>query len=294
LRAGWQPRTGRRIDLEDWRDTVGAFRHRVSERVRPYRGFIVNHVGRSVLVMFGCPEAHEDDAERAVRAGLELCASVRALRPGDVTMRCRVGIGTGVVIIHHTTGAGEAPDHEIVGDAPDLAARLRISAPPDTVTIDPATRRLIGNMFGCHELRAIEANVGESIHRWQVTGEGIVESRFEALRGPALSPLIGRDEEISLLLRRWARANAGNGQIVLVSGEAGIGKSRLVAGLAERLGKNPSATDPLRFPGESGCQETPRTNKFVAPAKAGTQSLPLARTGEQVTEIPRFSLRRLS
>jgi hypothetical protein len=136
-------------------------------------------------------------------------------------MRCRVGIATGVVIIHHTAGAGKAPEHEIIGDTPDVAARLRISAPPDTVTIDPATRRLIGNMFGCHELRAIEANIGESIHRWQVTGESIVESRFEALRGPAMSPLIGRDEEIDLLLRRWKRASSGNEQVVLVSGDSG-------------------------------------------------------------------------
>ena len=151
------------IDLEDWREAVGAFRHCVSEGVRPHYGFIANHVGRSVLVLFGYPEAHEDDAEQAVRAGLELCASVSALRPGNVTMRCRAGIATGVVIIHDATGAGEARDLEIVGDIPDVAARLRISAAPDTVTIGPVTRRLVGDLFDCRELGAIETTGAEPI-----------------------------------------------------------------------------------------------------------------------------------
>jgi class 3 adenylate cyclase len=257
------------VDLEDWREAVAAFRLCVSEAVRPHCGFIANRVGKNVLVLFGYPEAHEDDAERAVRAGLELCASVSALRAGDVTMRCRTGIATGVVIVHHATGTGEARDHEIVGDTPDLAARLRISAPPNTVTIDPATRRLVGNMFGCHELRAIEANVRESIHRWQVTGESIVESRFEALRGPALSPLIGRNEEIELILRRWAHANAGNGQIVLVSGEAGIGKSRLVAGLAERLGKYPCGNQSPPLPRRKRLSGNPSGKQIRRPRASG-------------------------
>jgi DNA-binding winged helix-turn-helix (wHTH) protein/tetratricopeptide (TPR) repeat protein len=280
------------IDLEDWREAVGAFRHCVSEGVRPHYGFIANHVGKNVLVVFGYPEAHEDDAERAVRAGLELCASVSALRPGDVTMRCRAGIATGVVIIHHATGAGEARDHEILGDTPEVAAQLRISAPPDTVTIGSVTRRLIGDLFHCRELGAIETAGAEPIRAWQVLGESIVASRFEALRGSVLSPLIGRDEEIELLLRRWKRASAGNGQVVLISGEPGIGKSRLTAELAERLGKKPLATNPLRFPGERGCQEIPWTNNSVAPAKAGAQSLPLARTGGRLTEIPGSPLTR--
>jgi DNA-binding winged helix-turn-helix (wHTH) protein/tetratricopeptide (TPR) repeat protein len=224
------------IDLEDWREAASAFQHCVSDAVRRHCGVIASHVGNNVLVLFGCLEAHEDDAERAVRAGLELCASVRALRPRDVTMRCRVGIATGMVIVGDATGAGRDRGREIIGGTPDLAARLQMSARPDTVTIDPPTRRLIGSLFGCHELGAIETNCGgESIRRWQVARESDVESRFEALRGPTLSPLIGRDEEISLLLRRWARAKTGNGQVVLVSGEPGIGKSRLAAGLAERL-----------------------------------------------------------
>jgi predicted ATPase len=136
-----------------------------------------------------------------------------------------------------TVPAGTARGESIVGDAPNLAARLALSAQPDTVAIEPSTRRLIGNLFDCRELGAIET-VGhtEPMRCWQVLGESGAESRFEALRGPTLTPLVGRDEEIDLLLRRWARAKAGDGQVVLVSGEPGIGKSRLAAALEERLG----------------------------------------------------------
>jgi DNA-binding winged helix-turn-helix (wHTH) protein/tetratricopeptide (TPR) repeat protein len=229
------------IDLEDWREVVSAFLRCVSETAKRHGGFIPRFLGNTVLVLFGYPIAHENDAEEAVRAGLELCAAVRTLKCGlEATTRCRVGIATGMVIVGDATGAPEDHRHEIIGDSPDLAARLQKSAQPDTVTIDPATRGLIGNLFGYHELGAIEANGGgESIRRWQVAGESAVESRFEALRGPTLSQLIGRDEEISLLLARWARAKAGNGQVVLVSGEAGIGKSRLAAALPERLQAEP-------------------------------------------------------
>jgi hypothetical protein len=170
------------------------------------------------------------------RAGIELCAAIRTLRPCTLTLtRCRVGIATGTVIIADAIGVGERPDHEIIGDTPDLAMRLQILAHPDTVAIEHTTRHLIGDLFDCRDLHAIEISGGEPVRRWQVLGERAVESRFEALRGSALSPLIGRDEEIDLLLRRWERAKTGDGQIVLVSGEAGIGKSRVVAALAERL-----------------------------------------------------------
>ena len=229
------------MDLEDLREAVGEFQRCVSETAGRHEGFVARCLGNSVLVLFGYPEAQEHDAERAVRAGLELCAAVRALRPdAGVPMRCRVGIATGLVIIGDHGGVGALRDHEIVGDAPNLAARLLASAPPDTVAIEPATRRMIGNLFDCRELGAIETAGGvEPIRSWQVLGESVVASRFEALRGAALSPLVGRDEEIDLLLRRWARAQAGDGQIVLVSGEPGIGKSRLTAALEERLHAEP-------------------------------------------------------
>ena len=235
------PAAGGGLDLEDLREAVGAFQRCVAETVVRHDGFIARHLGNDLLVLFGYPAAHEDDAEQAVRAGLELCAAVRTLRPGaELPMRCRVGIVTGTVIIGDFVGVGERRDQEIIGDAPNFSARLLASAQPDTVAIGPATRRLIGNLFDCRDLGAIDTTDGlEPMHRWQVLGKSLVESRFEALRGSPLGPVVGRDEEIELLLRRWARAKAGAGQIVLVSGEAGIGKSRIVAALAERLHDEP-------------------------------------------------------
>jgi predicted ATPase/DNA-binding winged helix-turn-helix (wHTH) protein len=222
------------LDLEDLRDAVGDFQRCVSEMAARHEGFMYRHLGNSALVLFGYPEAHEHDAEQAVRAGLELCAAVRALRPDmDPPMRCRVAVATDMVIIGDRVGVGEFQDHEIVGAVPGVVARLLVSTPPDTVAIDPATRRLIGNLFDCRELGA------DPMHSWQVLEESTVASRFEALHGSTLSPLVGREEEIDLLLRRWARAKAGDGQIVLVSGEPGIGKSRLITALEERLHDEP-------------------------------------------------------
>jgi TolB-like protein/class 3 adenylate cyclase/predicted ATPase len=229
------------VDLEDIREAVGDFQHCASEIVGRHSGFIARRLGKTVLVLFGYPAAHEHEAEQAVRAGLELCAAVRTLgSDAGVPMRCRVGIATGMVIIGDRVGVGEFRDHEIVGGAPNLAVRLAASARPDDVAVDPTTRRLIGNLFDCRELGAIDTDGGsEPMRIWQVLGESVVESRFEALRGPALSPLVGRGEEIDLLLRRWERAKAGDGQIVLISGEPGIGKSRIAAELEERLGADP-------------------------------------------------------
>ena len=228
-------------DLEDLRETIEDFRRCASETAARHAGVIYRHLGNNLLVLFGYPEAHEHDAEQAIHAGLELCAAVRTLRPdADVPMRCRVGIATGMVIIGDPVGGDALRDREIVGGVPNLAARLLASAQPDTVAIDQVTRRLIGNLFDCRALGALDANSDtEPTRRWQVLQETIVASRFEALRGSKLTPLVGRDEEIDLLLRRWERAKAGNGQIILVSGEAGLGKSRIAAAFEERLHAEP-------------------------------------------------------
>ena len=229
------------VSLEDLREEIAAFQYRISETVDRHDGFVVSRVGNTALVFFGYPAAHEYDAEQAVRAGLDLCAAVRALGSGrDRPMRCRVGIATGMAIIGDLAREGVGQDREIIGDAPNLARRLLSSARSDIVAIEQGTRRLIGNLFECRDLDAIDAASGiDPIRVWQVLRESAVASRFEALRGSALSPLIGRDEELDVLLRRWASAKAGIGQVVLVSGEPGLGKSRLVAVLGERLQAQP-------------------------------------------------------
>ena len=227
--------------LENLLEAIRAFQQCVSEIVGRHSGFIASRLGNTVLVLFGYPAAHEYDAEQAIRAGLELCAAVRTLRPdANAPMRCRVGIATGMVIVGDLVAVGEVRDHGIVGDAPELAVRLQVSAQSDTVIIEPTTWRLIGNLFDCRDLGALDTNSAtEPIRRWQVLGESVVPSRFEALHGSELTPLVGRDEEIDLLLRRWVRAKAGDGQIMLVSGEAGVGKSRITAEFEERLHGEP-------------------------------------------------------
>jgi hypothetical protein len=155
-------------------------------------------------------------------------------------MRCRVGIATGMAIIGGLSGDGALQHREVIGDAPNLAGRVQLSIQPDIVAIEPATRRLIGNLFDCRNLGTIDTTRGtEPLHIWQVLEDSAIANRFEALRGLALSPLVGRDEEIDVLLRRWASAKAGDGQVVLVSGEPGLGKSRLAAALEERLCAEP-------------------------------------------------------
>src|SRR5271163_4824174 len=166
------------MDLEDLREAVSAFQRCVSETVDRHDGFVVSRLGNSVLVLFGYPTAHEHDAEQAVRAGLELCAAVGTLRPdAEMPVRCRVGIATGTAVIGDLS-EGAFRDREIVGDAPNLAARLLVSASPDTVVIDRATRRLIGNLFDCRDLGAIDTTGGtEPVRIWQVLAESSVVSR---------------------------------------------------------------------------------------------------------------------
>jgi DNA-binding winged helix-turn-helix (wHTH) protein/predicted ATPase len=218
------------LGLEDLRETIWDFRRCVEEIAARHAGVIHRHLGTNLLVLFGYPEAHEHDAEQAVRAGRALCAATR----------CRVGIATGLVIIDDPAGGGVPGNREIVGEVPNRAAQLLASAEPETVAIDQVTRRLIGNLFSCRDLGALETNSDtEPTRRWQVLRESHVASRFEALRGSKLTRLVGRDEEIDLLLRRWTSAKAGTGQIILVSGEAGIGKSRIIAAFEERMQGEP-------------------------------------------------------
>ncbi len=228
------------VGLEDLRDAIDAFQRCVGETVDRHGGFVADHLGNAALVLFGYPVAREHDAEQAVRTALALCAAVGASNHGAGAMQCRVGITTGMAIIGDLTLGGANGDREIVGDAPNLATRLRLSAQPGMVAIEPVTRRLIGGLFDCRDLGTTDSAGGtEPFRAWRVLGEAVTMSRFEALRGPALMRLVGREEETSLLLRLWSRAIAGEGQVALVSGEPGLGKSRLTVALEERLTNEP-------------------------------------------------------
>src|SRR5712671_2498110 len=229
-----------RLDPEDLREIIAAYHRAVADVIRSIDGFVAKYMGDGVLVYFGYPRAHEDDAERAVRAGLGVIDSVGRLDVQSIELRARVGIATGLVVVGDLIGEGSAQEQSVVGETPNLAARLQALAKPDAVVIAAGTRRLVGDLFEYRDLGAVEVRgLAAPVPAWQVLRPSAVASRFEALHGSALAPLIGRDEEIDLLLRRWARAKVGDGQVVLISGEAGIGKSRITAELEERLHVEP-------------------------------------------------------
>jgi len=229
-----------RLDPEDLREVIAAYHRCVAETVGRFAGFVAKYMGDGVLVYFGYPQAHEDDAERAVRAGLAVIEAVRRLDVRSPKLQARIGIATGLVVVGDLIGEGSAQEQSVVGETPNVAARLQALAAPDAVVIAAGTRRLVGGLFEVRDLGAVEVKgIAGPVPAWQVLRPSVVASRFEALRGSALSPLVGRDEEIDLLLRRSARAKTGDGQVVLVSGEAGLGKSRITAALEERLHAEP-------------------------------------------------------
>ena len=228
-----------RMDPEDLREVISAYQKCVAETVRRFGGFVAKYMGDGVLVYFGYPQAHEDDVERAVRAGLELIAAVSALK-SPASLQTRVGIATGLVVVGDLIGAGAAQEQAIVGETPNLAARLQGIAAPNTVVIAEGTRRLLGNLFELQDLGAQDLKgIAAPVRAWAALRPSSVESRFEALHTSGLTALVGREEELELLLRRWGRAKTGEGQVVLLSGEAGIGKSRLTAALLEHLASEP-------------------------------------------------------
>ena len=228
-----------RMDPEDLREVISTYQKCVAETVRHFDGFVAKYMGDGVLVYFGYPQAHEDDAERAVRAGLELIAAVTALK-SPVSLQTRVGIATGLVVVGDLIGSGEAQERGIVGDTPNLAARLQGIAEPNMVVIAEGTRKLLGNLFELEDFGAKDLKgIAGPVRAWAALRASSAEGRFEALHATGLTALVGREEELELLLRRWSRAKTGEGQVVLLSGEAGIGKSRLTAALLERLTSEP-------------------------------------------------------
>jgi class 3 adenylate cyclase/predicted ATPase len=228
-----------RMDPEDLREVISAYQTCVAEIVRRFGGFVAKYLGDGVLVYFGYPRAQEDDAERAVRSGLELIAAVAGLKT-RASLQTRVGIATGLVVVGDLIGSGDTQERAIVGETPNLAARLQSIADPNMVVIAEGTRRLLGNLFELQELGARDLKgIAGPARAWAALRMSSVEGRFEALHPAGLTALVGREEESELLLRRWSRASGAEGQVVLLSGEPGIGKSRLTAALLERLANKP-------------------------------------------------------
>jgi class 3 adenylate cyclase len=228
-----------RMDPEDLREVISTYQKTVAETVQRFGGFVAKYMGDGVLVYFGYPQAHEDDAERAVRAGLELIQAVGALK-SSTSLQTRVGIATGLVVVGDLIGSGEAQERGIVGETPNLAARLQGLAEPNSVVIAESTRKLLGTLFELEDLGARDLRgISGPVRAWTALRPSGVESRFEALHASGLTELVGREEELEILLRRWSKAKAGEGQVVLLSGEPGIGKSRLTRALLERLTGEP-------------------------------------------------------
>jgi class 3 adenylate cyclase/predicted ATPase len=228
------------LDPEDYRDVMRAYQETSAAIVGRYDGYVAKYLGDGILAYFGFPQAHEDDAERAVRAGLAMVEAIGKLTPRpDLSLQARIGIATGLVVVGDMVGVGVAEQRAVSGETPNLAARLQGLAAPGQVVIGATTRRLIGDAFeladlGRQDLKGIE----DPVPAWRVAGERALESRFEAAHSGVLTQFVGREHELGLLLERWDRAKAGEGQAVLLSGEAGIGKSRIAMALRERIGSD--------------------------------------------------------
>jgi len=230
-----------RMDPEDLREVISAYQKCVADTVQRFGGFVAKYMGDGVLVYFGYPQAHEDDAERAVRAGLEVVAAVSDLKT-HATLQTRVGIATGLVVVGDLIGSGASQEQAIVGETPNLAGRLQSIAKPNSVIIAESTRKLVGNLFELKDVGAKDLKgIAEPVRAWEALRASSANGRFEALRAPSLTALVGREDELELLLRRWSKAKSGHGQVVLICGEAGIGKSRLIVALFERLAIQPHA-----------------------------------------------------
>ena len=227
------------MDPEDLREVIQGYHNCVVETVRRHSGLVANTHGNTAVVYFGYPQAHEDDPECAVRAALELIATVGALKT-RTSSQTRVGIATGLVIVGDITDATGAHERGIIGETPNVAAQLQTIAEPDTVIIAESTRRLLGNVFELDDLGTKDLKpIAAPVRAWTALRQSPAAGQFEAFHAAGLTALVGREEELEILQRRWSRAKANQGQVVLLSGEAGIGKSRLTAALLEAIAKEP-------------------------------------------------------
>jgi class 3 adenylate cyclase/predicted ATPase len=234
-----------RLDPEDMRGVLRAYQEACAASVGRFEGHVAKYMGDGMLVYFGYPQAHEDDARRAVSAGLGIVEGVEGLSQrlgegSDVELGVRVGIHTGLVVVGEMGGGGTREAEAIVGETPNVAARLEDLAEPNSVAISAATHGLVEGLFECDDLGPQRLKgVSEPVRVFRVLGESAAQSRFEAAAESGLTPLVGREEEIGLLLKRWQQAADGEGQVVLLSGEAGVGKSRILRAFRERLGTEP-------------------------------------------------------
>jgi class 3 adenylate cyclase/predicted ATPase/ABC-type transport system involved in cytochrome c biogenesis ATPase subunit len=230
-----------RLDPEDMRAVIDAYHAACARITRTYDGFLAEFRGDGILAYFGYPLAHEDDAERTVRAGLDIIAAIARLETRAAEpLAVRIGIATGVVVVGELSREGALREHAVVGETPNLAARLQALAEPGTIVVAASTRRLLGDLFRLRDLGRHEVKgIAEPVAAWAVEGVSPSESRFEAVRAARLTDLIGREDEIDFLLKRQRLAWRGEGQVVLISGEPGIGKSRLAAALAEHIASEP-------------------------------------------------------
>ena len=232
---------GTELDPEDLIRLLRQYRDACTAVIGKYDGFIAQYLGDGILVYFGFPQAQEHAAERAVRAGLEIVGKVGQLKqPDGRALQARVGIATGLVVTGGATGVGTAGEETVVGDTPNLAARLQSLADPGCVLVGPSTHQLTGNFFefsflGEHAIKGFR----DSISVWKVLGESAIENRFAAAHAAAAGPIVGRERELAFLYNSWQRATRGDGHVVLLAGEAGIGKSRLLEALAERVREEP-------------------------------------------------------
>jgi class 3 adenylate cyclase/tetratricopeptide (TPR) repeat protein len=285
-----------RLDPEDLSAVVRAFQGCVRSTIARFGGFIARYVGDGVLIYFGWPAAHETDAERALRAALAVIAAVGQTPMNGERLSIRIGIATGLVVVGAPIGEGDARQQTAIGETPNLAARLQALAAPDNLVIDDGTRSQVGSLFDLEDLGPQKLAGFPTPQRvWRVISESGSLSRFEALRSHA-TPLIGRDEELELLRRRWQRATAGEGSFVSISGEPGIGKSRLSAALLDQLPRktytrlryfcSPHHTDSALYPFARQLEWAARFERGDSPAvRLNKLEALLARTGSLLEDI---------
>ncbi|MCE3248629.1 MAG: cyaI3, partial [Geminicoccaceae bacterium] len=286
------------LDPEDMGAVTRGYQQCCAEVVERWGGHVAKYMGDGVLAYFGWPQAHEDEAERAVRAGLALIDALAGHKtPAGAPLAARVGIATGLVMVGELIGEGAAREQTVVGETPNLAARLQALAAPGSVVISQATRRLVGGLFELADLgpRRLKGFAAPQAV-WRVDGEGRAEGRFEALHGEHLTPLVGREHELGILLERWAWARDGDGQAVLLVGEPGIGKSRIVRTLRERLGDEPHTplshycsphhTNSALYPVNRLLERAARLDRQAPPeAQLARLEAALAPSGERSDEV---------